>query len=196
MTAGGSRPDEGDAMTDCREFRRWLDGGSPRGGEPAAREHARRCARCAREWEAALAIEGALRQRFATASDSFADRVMERVFAARAAAGGLASPPPRRSLPKLIGAALLTPNVAAGAALLLVPWLTGIDRWRHGLSALPLLGDKLLALGGGGPAVSLPPSSLLPGSLPILALPAAALALYLLYRLGLRLGYYVSELAR
>lgn len=183
-------------MMDCRRFRRWLDDGSPRGGEPAARKHAKRCAYCAREREAAVALDHALRQRFATASDSFADRVMERVIARHGPAAGLPTPPSRRSLPELIGAALLTPNVAAGAVLLLIPWLTGIDRWRHGLNALPLLGEKLLALGGAGPAVVLPPSPLLPGSLPFLALPAAALAVYLLYRIGIRLGSYVSELAR
>ena len=71
---------------DCTSFQEWLDGGRPENRRVEAREHSRRCARCAEELEAARAIESALGQRFATAPASFTEKVIERLPARPGAA--------------------------------------------------------------------------------------------------------------
>jgi len=67
----------------CSEFERWLDEAMPDAGGAGARAHARGCARCAANLEAAAAIEAALAAGDAPATPgaSFTSRVMARVNA-------------------------------------------------------------------------------------------------------------------
>ena len=64
---------------DCPAFESWLDEGRPAELESQATAHAARCPACARALEASEQIELALAQRFATAPDHFADRILARL---------------------------------------------------------------------------------------------------------------------
>jgi hypothetical protein len=61
---------------DCSSFDRWLDEGRPAELGSKATAHAARCPACACALDASERIESALAQRFATAPDRFADRVL------------------------------------------------------------------------------------------------------------------------
>ena len=180
----------------CNAFREWLDEGCADKNRRTARQHIGQCAECAREFEAARSIDWALGQRFATAPARFADRVMESL-PARPGFDPATIPltsPGRLTLGALLRAGLLNLNVIAASALLLVPWMTGLDNWRKGIEAIPSLGGDLLSAGMSSPAVGLPSLPFLPSSLPLIAIPVAAASIYLLYRLGLTIGGIVSSL--
>ncbi len=178
---------------DCTAFRNWLDEGFPSGEAHPAREHMRGCKTCARQFEAARSLDWALGQRIATVSKGFTDRVMSALpeHQPQPAYSHFVSPP----LLQLVKAGIFNLNVVAATALLLIPWLTGIENWRRGVLALPYVGEKMIDFGLGGPAINLPPLSYLPTTLPLLTLPFAALAVYLLYRIGEAAGNYLSSLA-
>src|SRR5262249_42874266 len=81
----------GRAGMNCLEWERLLDQGTPAALPPAAVEHARTCARCARALEHARALERSLAAHFAGEPDpheavplGFADRVLARVQAGEA----------------------------------------------------------------------------------------------------------------
>lgn len=180
---------------DCTAFRNWLDEGAPPGREIPVQEHLRRCGACAREFEAARSLDWALGQRIATVPTGFTDRVMSSLPRRTAEEAPLSLPPAQPSLLQLLKAGVLNLNVISATALLLIPWISGIENWRRGMESLPLLGEKIVAFGMSGPAVSLPPLSFLPATLPLIAFPAVAVSIYLLYRIGETAGGFFSSLA-
>jgi hypothetical protein len=120
-------------VTACAEFRRWLDEGMP-APDRAHRAHAAACADCAREWEAALALERLLDGATIAAPAGFADRVMSVVAVAPAEA-----PTGQRAIaglgPELPWWVRAAADPACAGALLVAALLAG---WNRQLVALGL----------------------------------------------------------
>jgi len=176
----------------CERFERWLDAVRPAAGEPAARNHAESCARCAASLRAALEVDGLLAAGLAPAPAGFAARVMERVEAARRASAALAGYPPH--------AAPIAPpafdwwvRAAADPAAALALVLAALVAWRGGamvalaarglerLSAQPLFATSAAA--GGALARAAGSLSLnAPGPIGLVVLMALPWASWLLFR--------------
>lgn len=64
---------------ECPTFDRWLNEGRPDAQRADAHCHAESCSRCEAELASAQELTAALSQRFATAPDTFTDRVLDRI---------------------------------------------------------------------------------------------------------------------